>query len=477
MPHRKKPPLSFAYNAAGIRTQKTIGSDTTEYFLDGSTVLAEKTGNNIIWYIYGSNGDLVGFTYNDTPYFYLKNQQGDVCKIVDANGTVVGSYTYDPWGKVIYDDNGPMVDINPIRYRSYYYDKETGLYYLQSRYYDPELGRFINADSYPSTGQGLNGNNMFAYCGNNPVMRVDEAGSYWDTIIDVVSLCFSVVDVIKNPDDPWAWVGLAADIVSIVVPCVAGGGAIVKAATKADDIYDGLKFVDEGIDIVDDFHDAGKTTYYMTADVCFVAGTLIHTEDGHMPIEEIKTGQLVWAWDETTNTVALKPVVETYVNETSELVHIFVQGEEIISTPSHPFYSPVKGWTDAVHLRAGDILVTVNGELVVVEKIQHEILESPITVYNFQVEGYHTYYVSNINILVHNDCYKPIRDGDMRATINPGELEAPHAHIFQKNNNIGRIFSNGKLDESLINNRNAMKFVKKHYDEIIELIDKFYGKR
>ncbi len=96
--------------------------------------------------------------------------------------------------------------------------------------------------------------------------------------------------------------------------------------------------------------------------------------------------------------------VKTYVNETDELVHIFVNGEEIICTPTHPFYNPVKGWTDAVHLRAGDILVLVNGEYVVVEKVQHELLENPVKVYNFQVEDYHTYYVSESGVLVHNDC-------------------------------------------------------------------------
>ena len=94
------------------------------------------------------------------------------------------------------------------------------------------------------------------------------------------------------------------------------------------------------------------------------------------------------------------------MNQTSELVHVFVGGEEIVTTPTHPFYSPVKGWTDAAQLRAGDILVLVNGEYVVVEKVQHEILESPINVYNFQVAGDHTYYVSNIGVLVHNGCSK-----------------------------------------------------------------------
>ena len=98
--------------------------------------------------------------------------------------------------------------------------------------------------------------------------------------------------------------------------------------------------------------------------------------------------------------------VKTYVNETDELVHIFVNGEEIICTPTHPFYNPVKGWTDAVHLRAGDILVLVNGEYVVAEKVQHELLENPVEVYNFQVEDYHTYYVSESGVLVHNECEK-----------------------------------------------------------------------
>ena len=125
---------------------------------------------------------------------------------------------------------------------------------------------------------------------------------------------------------------------------------------------------------------------------------------GAAAIETIEVGDYVWAWDENTKDVALKQVVETYVNETDELVHVFVNGEEIVTTPVHPFYSPVKGWTDAVHLRAGDILVLVNGEYVVVEKVQHELLESPVKVYNFQVEDYHTYYVSDSGVLVHNAC-------------------------------------------------------------------------
>ena len=153
----------------------------------------------------------------------------------------------------------------------------------------------------------------------------------------------------------------------------------------------------------------------LNAGNCFIAGTFVATQDGSVPIEEIEAGDYVWAWDEETGDVALKQVVETYVHEADELIHLSVNGEEITCTPGHPFYSPVKGWTEAVHLRAGDILVLVNGEYVVVEKIQHELLENPVEVYNFQVEDYHTYYVSGIGVLVHNKCsdngYKAPKDG------------------------------------------------------------------
>ena len=148
----------------------------------------------------------------------------------------------------------------------------------------------------------------------------------------------------------------------------------------------------------------GFVTGGLTSKACFVAGTTVLAAAGHVAIENIEAGDYVWAWDEETGEVGLKQVVETYVNESSELIHVFVNGEEIITTPTHPFYSPVKGWTEAAKLRAGDILVLVNGEYVVVEKVQHEILEAPVAVYNFQVDNYHTYFVSNIGVLVHNKC-------------------------------------------------------------------------
>jgi len=118
-------------------------------------------------------------SYNGTQYYFRKNLQGDVTGIYNATGTLVVEYEYTPYGAIL-STTGSMATtigtINPIRYRGYYYDTETELYYLITRYYDPQVGRFLNADVYVSTGQGFVGNNMFAYCNNNPVISCDPFG-------------------------------------------------------------------------------------------------------------------------------------------------------------------------------------------------------------------------------------------------------------------------------------------------------------
>ena len=110
-----------------------------KYYLDGSTIIAEnrKTGtnNNLIYYIYDMMG-LSGFVYNGANYYYEKNTLGDIIGIINSSGTQVATYTYDAWGNIL-TKTGSMADINPFRYRGYYYDTETGFYYLQTRYYDP----------------------------------------------------------------------------------------------------------------------------------------------------------------------------------------------------------------------------------------------------------------------------------------------------------------------------------------------------
>ena len=184
--------LEFAYDAAGARREKAatfIGADVSHFYhYDGGILLYEVISTQtpldetptveIIEYIYDETGSPVGMIYDGTEYYFVKNLQGDVQRIYKADGTLVGEYHYDAWGNILNESSLTEIEqINPFRYRSYYYDSESGLYYLNSRYYDAETGRFINADAYVSTGQGMSGYNMFAYCLDNPVMLCDPSGN------------------------------------------------------------------------------------------------------------------------------------------------------------------------------------------------------------------------------------------------------------------------------------------------------------
>ena len=172
--------LSFAYNESGLRTSKTVNGVTHNYVWQGSKLAADITDVYALYFHYDSSGEVIGFTRTsngtDTEYFYVKNLQGDILKVITATGTEAATYTYDAWGKLL-TSTGDMADVNPLRYRGYFYDAETGLYYLQSRYYDPEVSRFINPDAFATTdADGVLSANMFAYCENNPVNNDDPTG-------------------------------------------------------------------------------------------------------------------------------------------------------------------------------------------------------------------------------------------------------------------------------------------------------------
>ena len=178
--------ISYTYDMAGVRSSKTVGSTKYDFTTLSGLVTRQTGGGKTIDFVYDENNQPLAMKYNNTLYYYVLNAQGDVVRIVNSSRSTVASYTYDPWGKII-SSSGTLADINPLRYRGYYYDSETGFYYLQSRYYDPEIGRFINADSYASTdATGLLSTNMFAYCENDPVNRSDPSGELFGTISGLI---------------------------------------------------------------------------------------------------------------------------------------------------------------------------------------------------------------------------------------------------------------------------------------------------
>ena len=167
---------TMEYNTSGQRTKRISDEKTYTYIYADDKLMRMTVGDDVLDFSYDANGAPLTMTYNGTVYYYITNLQGDVTSLQQANGNTGAQYAYDAWGNII-AMTGTLAELNPLRYRGYVYDQETGFYYLNSRYYDPAVMRFISADNYVSTGQGFLGHNMFSYCANNPVLSTDHTGS------------------------------------------------------------------------------------------------------------------------------------------------------------------------------------------------------------------------------------------------------------------------------------------------------------
>ncbi|MBP3567435.1 MAG: RHS repeat-associated core domain-containing protein, partial [Paraprevotella sp.] len=179
---------SYTYDESGIRSSKTVNGVTTCFTTKDGVILSQTDGTNTMYFQYDNSGNPTGFLYNGTQYFYLTNQMGDVIGITDSSGSLVATYTYGAWGEVLAvtpatTGNAAQLAIanaNPLRYRGYYLDQETGYYYLQSRYYNPLSTRFLNADKGEIASISkdyASGNNLFVYCNNSPINSSDPTGT------------------------------------------------------------------------------------------------------------------------------------------------------------------------------------------------------------------------------------------------------------------------------------------------------------
>ena len=221
--------FAYSYGADGVRTQKTIDGVTTEYYTVGGKLLAEKTGDRVLTFYYDDKGAPVSVELNGTRYYYYQNLQGDVIGLYSTTGAVVAEYTYDPWGKLlnITDTSGTNIGtLNPLRYRGYYYDTETGFYFLQSRYYDPTVGRFINADDMLGGNGDIQSYNLFAYCSNDPINHSDPSG----TVVDLVFEAGAVAIVI-----------IAVGLIVITTAAISLPASPSVAIPGSNDVIDGLR--------------------------------------------------------------------------------------------------------------------------------------------------------------------------------------------------------------------------------------------
>ena len=234
--------FAYSYDGNGMRYKKVVNGVKTEYYYDGSQLLMENRNGTRIYYIYGVTG-IEGLIYNKNfqgeYYYFDKNTLGDIVAIRDDAGEIIARYEYDAWGNCkVMDANGTVNtsetfigNINPFRYRGYYYDNETGFYYLQTRYYDPTICRFINADNYELVSQLASSKelNMYAYCRNNPIMYTDATGEGWIlalVIIGVGALIGGAINGKKSYDEGNRGWDLVLDIA-----IGAGAGAAVSGGS------------------------------------------------------------------------------------------------------------------------------------------------------------------------------------------------------------------------------------------------------
>ena len=272
----------YTYNADGIRTSKTVNGVKHTYHLSGTQILSEewtdRWNRHVMVYIYDAAGQPIGMshfqdgTLVDT-YLYEKNIQGDVVAVYEYDGDLVVRYAYNAWGAVSeteygseYDEESFEVLCNPFRYRGYYYDTETDLYYLNSRYYDPAVGRFLNADGYINANGDLIGFNMFAYCGNNPVMGYDPDGEWnWGGVIAGLGIIAATVITV-------ATLGIGTGVGAIIAAAAVTTGAAMTYAAATDSALsidvsasvqcDADVYLKGGVSIVLDFSDDGGIYAY-----------------------------------------------------------------------------------------------------------------------------------------------------------------------------------------------------------------------
>ena len=254
--------VQYEYTIDGYRKKKIVNGDIIEYYYDGNELILEKRGSHMLQYCRDNKGSLVGFIYDNEHYIYNKNITGDIIGIYDKNYKEIVKYKYDSWGKIlsILDENNDIITslnniafINPYRYKEYYYDEESSLYYLGNRYYSPEILRFINTDIYLF--EDILGNNIYLYCANDPINRYDKDGEFWWKVIEVVvpTIIVGTAKAISNAKqgkalDDGLWTAMGGTAIGALVGGAFTGitsaivsGVVGNGATAIFDEFDDYK--------------------------------------------------------------------------------------------------------------------------------------------------------------------------------------------------------------------------------------------
>ncbi|MBW7473875.1 hypothetical protein K0T92_03890 [Paenibacillus oenotherae] len=390
---------SYTYYGDGLRATKNVNGTLTRYVyvegqaieeLDGSGNVKARNiwGNELLW-----RQDKLA---NKSGYYWY-NGHGDVIRITDASGTEINRYAYDIWGNVTEKVEGMS---NPFRYTGEIQDDESGYIYLRARYYDPTVGRFTNEDTYEGENDDPLSQNLYTYVNNNPLKYTDPTGNlpclpgmsfckvktpkvvYNDTKKALNFLFFDDLRAIFSSKTTFTQKGIA--ILSLIpIGKVVKFGKITFKFIKSNGKW---KYASGSVNFCN----------------CFTAGTKVLTDEGEKNIEDIEVGDMVLAKDEETGEFAYKEVTHLYRND-KEITYELTVGDQVIeTTDNHPFWVEGKGWILAVDLQVGDKLQQSNGNTLRIDNIKIVKHEEKVKVYNFTVADFHTYFVSDLGIWVHN---------------------------------------------------------------------------
>ena len=454
------------YNGNGQRVEKSENGQSTKYYYQNDSVLyttgkvdnsteleepedVEKLTGVTSLNLMGASGNAIATvrdiasTEGEKYYFYNKDMRESTTNLLNVEGKSEVSYEYTDFGET--EINGDEDFYNEICYTGGIYDKKTGLYYLNARYYNPKDGRFITEDTYRGEYTDPSSLHLYAYCTNNPISYTDPSGHI--PVALIIDAGFGALDgysyAKKKNLKGWkkagaivggAVLGTVNPFKKLKITKVTKKVKQVAKKTKSTKVV--AKRVSKAVrkarvvtkKTARKVNKKATKTYRkvkckITKKGCFTAGTLISTQDGDVPIEDIEEGDLVWAQDPETGEVALKRVVQTFVKETDTILYIKVAGEVIEATEQHVFYIDNVGWIPASMIEEGDVVVLQSGDKSTVEKIDKVVHNEAITVYNFEVEDFHTYFVSDANVLVHNKCPKKKAYSKSRPRYAKGQVE------------------------------------------------------
>lgn len=437
---------SYTYDYAGNRTSKTVNEGGTTYYVTDtgsslSQVVAEVDGDGRETASYTLGDERISVERDGRIWYYLHDGHGSVRMLAGEDGQITDSYSYDAYGNLLEREGDTE---NDFLYTGEQYNANTGLYYLRARYMNPDTGTFISMDSYPgSTGDPVS-LHKYLYANANPVMYTDPSGYFSlaecsavtsiQSALNSMHQITAIRNIIRWADAACTVYDTAMEIRNVLL----GGGSIEDVAGAllkgvvvgfmvdgmcktslgiilkpmmaifglGDQAYQLQEAIRSGdpVEITVRFVQLACMLFGLTSQ-CFTGDTLVSTEHGLRPIEEIQAGDYVWSENTETGEKELKKVLGVSVTETTVLVHVSMEdGTEINTTENHPFYVEGKGWCAASGLEDGDILHAQDGSAVTVKDVEARQLDEAVKVYNLEIEEYHTYYVSGREVLVHNVC-------------------------------------------------------------------------